>query len=111
MSDGCHVHPSRYTLPLSPPPRLSPSPPLPLPLFPVAHRPDLVFPLALWMRRLWWCFSSYRMFGISHSMLSCILPIVMCLPPVPAPTPFDLHRLLLFCTTMAPRRFRPLVCT
>jgi len=83
-------------LPASPSLPLPPSPPLPLPLCPAAHRPDLVLSLALWMRRLWWCFSSsYHTFGISRSTLSCILPTVMCHPPVAAPTPLHFHRILL----------------
>jgi len=40
MSDGCHGHPSRYTLPLSPPPPLSPS--SPPPLFPSPSPPLLI---------------------------------------------------------------------
>ena len=40
MSDACHGHPSRYTLPLSPPPPLSPS--SPPPLFPSPSPPLLI---------------------------------------------------------------------
>jgi len=98
MSDGFHGHPSRYTLPLSPPPPLSPSRPPPLSPSPSPHLPiGQTLPSHL----LCGCiisggaFFPPRVFNISRSTLSCILPTVMCLPLVSAPTPLHLHRILL----------------